>query len=286
MRSLLPWHARIVAKLVLARLPTGYSFWHRFGLFSHGAMDHPSYAHEVFRSHFDRSEFGRKSGGFVGLELGPGDSALSAVIAAAYGATAYHLIDAGRFATDSIGPYLAVADLLRSRGLRAPDLTAAVDLDGVLALCSARYGTKGLASLRELPDASVDFVWSQAVLEHVRRADFLATMKELRRVLRPDGICSHTIDLKDHLGGGLNNMRLGSRLWEQEWMARSGFYTNRLRLSELQALFAQADFAVTLTAVRRWPAAPLQRQALAAEFRDLPEEDLLVKEADVLLRPL
>jgi SAM-dependent methyltransferase len=284
LRNLVPWYARIGAKLVLSRLPTGYAFWHRLGLFSHGHMDVPAYAHEVFRTHYDRSPFARRSGGFVSLELGPGDSAVSAVIAASYGASGHHLIDAGRFAIADPTVYRAAAEHLKSQGLSAPDLSGAENLDTILGRCHACYGANGLDSLRNVADGSVDFMWSQAVLEHVRRGVFADTMRELCRILRSDGVCSHRVDLKDHLGGGLNNLRLGSGLWEREWMANSGFYTNRLRFSELIGQFEAAGFAVEIVAVRRWDSAPLKRSVLAAEFRGVSDDDLLVKEFDVLLR--
>src|SRR4051794_15557047 len=105
LKSLLPWHTRIAAKVLLSRVPAGYAFWHRHDMFSHGSMERPDYAHGVFRMHFERTPFRRKDEGYVALELGPGDSALSAVIAAAYGASACHLIDAGPFATPDLTPY-------------------------------------------------------------------------------------------------------------------------------------------------------------------------------------
>lgn len=286
MRRFVPWWGRIAAKLVLARVPASYQSWHRLNLFSHGTMDDPDYAHRVFRSHFERSRFARKAGEFVGLELGPGSSVLSAVVAAAYGAASYRLVDTGTFATLDLAPYKRMARHLRSLGLPAPDLERATDLPTILAACRAEYSTEGLASLRTLPDASVDFVWSQAVLEHVRRADFLTTMQELRRVLRRDGVCSHRVDFKDHLGGGLNNLRLPDSLWEREWMApRSGFYTNRIRCSEMLNHFEQAGFAVEVVATARWDKPPLARSAMATQFRHLGDEDMCVRELDVLLHP-
>jgi SAM-dependent methyltransferase len=160
-----------------------------------------------------------------------------------------------------------------------------MDVADLLRTCRASYGTAGLVSLKTVPDASVDFIWSHAVLEHVRRGEFEDFARECRRVLRADGVCSHQIDLGDHLGGGLNNMRIGSRWWEAEWMARSGFYTNRLRKAEILRMFESAGFAVKVRSVLRWPHAPIARSALAPEFRDLPLEELLVRGFEVVLRP-
>lgn len=282
-RSLIPWYARIATKLLLSRLPFGYANWHRFNLFSHGKMDDPTYAHQVFLTHFERVAIENRVSGFCGLELGPGDSAMSAVVATAYGSHGYYLIDAGHFATTDPAPYRLMAKHLQSLGLAAPDLSDVYDLTGILAKCQALYGTQGLASLRSVPDQSVDFAWSHAVLEHVRRDEFMETMRELSRVLKPGGSISHRVDLKDHLGGGLNNLRIASRLWERDWMAGSGFYTNRLRFSEMLECFKTAGFRLNVLAVNRWDRSPIARSLLAPEFRHLSEDDLLVKEFDVLL---
>jgi SAM-dependent methyltransferase len=284
-RQFVPWYARIAAKVVLSRLPAAYAFWHRHNLFSHGFMDQPVYARDVFRLHFERSSFARKGDKFVGLELGPGDSIMSAVIAAAYGARTCYLIDAGSYSATDARPYHALAESLRRDGLPAPDLTGAETLEQILVRAHAQYGTQGMTSLRAVPTGSVDFVWSHAVLEHIRRREFGETMRELRRVLRGDGVCSHRVDLKDHLGGTLNNLRLRSRLWERDWMARSGFYTNRIRYSEMVEQFAAAGFSVEVINIGRWSDVPISRSNLATEFQHLSDDDLCIKDFDVLLRP-
>ena len=61
--------------------------------------------------------------------------------------------------------------------------------------------TNGLESWSEIEDESIDFIFSQAVLEHIPKNDFRQTMIECHRILKQNGVISHTIDLKDHLGG-------------------------------------------------------------------------------------
>lgn len=279
-----PWHTRIAAKLVLSRLPASYSFWRRVHLFSHGSMHRFDYALGVFRHHFERLPAQRD--GLVLMEIGPGDSLLSAVIGAAHGAKKIHLIDAGNFATAEMQPYWEAAIRLRELGLAAPDLDSAEDLTDVLAACNATYETGGLESLRQIPTGSVDFIWSQAVLEHVRREEFGEFAREMRRVLRPTGCCSHQVDLKDHLGGALNNMRLGSKLWEAQWMASSGFYTNRLRMFEVVKAFREAHFSVDVLDCQRWGAVPTPRHVLAREFQEIPDNELLVQQFDLIAAPV
>jgi len=283
LKTRLPWWSKIAAKLVLSRLPFDYAFWKQLALFEHGAMNDPTYALQVFEQHYEQAQV---PAGFVGLELGPGDSLLSAAIAAARGSAKCYLVDAGEFATRDIAPYQTATDLLRSQGMDAPDCSTATTLEDVLTLCRAEYLCEGLTSLRQIPTATVDWIWSQAVLEHVRHGEFADTMAQLRRILRPDGVCTHVVDLRDHLGGGLNNLRFSTRQWEAEWMASSGFYTNRMRFSSMLEQFRAADFEPELVRVERWSELPTPRSQLAAEFADLPDEELCVAEFFVVLRPV
>jgi SAM-dependent methyltransferase len=285
MKELIPWWARIGGKLVLSRVPAGYTLWHKVNLFTHGAMDKSEYALGVFQKHFMRSGLSQGHG-FVALELGPGDSLSSAMIAAAHGATLTHLVDVGQFATSDMAVYQDVARLLRARGFDALEVEAAGDVDALLQACHGRYYTRGLESLREIHSASVDFIWSHAVLEHLRRHEFADAMRETRRLLRSGGVCSHQIDLRDHLGGALNNMRIPTRWWEADWMARSGFYTNRLRKSEMIRIFESVGFAVEVVVTDHWERLPTPRHALAREFQDVGLDDLLVKGFQVVLRPI
>ena len=144
--------------------------------------------------------------------------------------------------------------------------------------------TEGLESLRQIEGESVDLIFSQAVLEHVRRWEFLETMQQCRRILKPGGICSHQVDLRDHLEGGLNNLRFSERVWESKFFAESGFYTNRIQYSQMLEMFGRAGFRVQVTDVRRWEILPTQLNNLAREFSALPEDELCVSSFDVLLR--
>lgn len=280
---MIPWYAKIAAKLILARLPVDYRRWKKLGLFEHGHMDDPAYGERVFLRHFERSGLAGHDG-FACLELGPGDSLFSALLARAHGAGAVWLVDVGDFAERDPAAYRGMARHLEAKGLAVPPPEAFRSLATLLSACRAQYLVDGLASLRTLPSASLDFVWSQAVLEHIRRREFDALLLELRRLLRPGALMSHRIDLQDHLAQALNNLRFGERWWEAEWMARSGFYTNRLRFRDLLDRFASAGFVIESVEADRWPTLPTSRGALAAPFRDLPDEDLLVRGFDVVLR--
>lgn len=117
------------------------------------------------------------------------------------------------------------------------------------------YLTEGLKSLREVPDASVDFPFSNTVLEHIRLKEFLPLVLEVKRVFKPEGIASHQIDFRDHLQYALNNLRFSERIWESDFMAKSRFYTNRIPWAKMQTLL-QEHFTVSIKHRNSWPSIP------------------------------
>src|SRR5713226_6380008 len=258
-----PWQLKIAAKIVLARLPLPYHFWEKIGLFKQGGMDRPDYALRIFRYHFDRACFARKADNFVALEFGPGDSLCSALIARTLGASRTFLVDVESCASTNLAVYRRMESHLRQLGLNPPNLDHCRSMDDVAEACSAEYLTEGLVSLRKIPSASVDFVWSHAVLPYVRRNEFLAMLQELRRVQRPDGVGSHRIPIKDIIGGNLNDLRFSKRIWESSFMANSRFYTNRLRYSEILQLFRQTGFETEVVRKIHWKTLPTPRQKMA-----------------------
>ena len=284
MKRVFPWWAKIIIKAMLSRMPLRYSFFARIGLFRHGKMDNSRYALQIFRRHFERSEFSKKEGGFVALELGPGDSFVSAIIANAYGASKCYMVDAGNFAVDGIKVYQRLLENLQSVGIGVGEAADCASVEELLEQVGGIYLTNGLQSLCVIPDDSVDFIWSQAVLEHVRLEEFDETMNELWRILRPNGVASHRVDLKDHLGGALNNLRFSTRTWESDWMAKSGFYTNRIRYSDMIDRFEAAGFDVGVLQVDKWDHLPIQRESMSNVFLEHSDDELCISGFDVILR--
>ncbi len=89
--------------------------------------------------------------------------------------------------------------------------------------------------------------------------------------------------MRDLLGGAANDLRFSGRAWESALLAESGFYTNRIRYSEMLGLFRKAGFEVEVIHVGRWEKLPIPREKLAPEFSRLSDEDLVTYEWDVLL---
>jgi SAM-dependent methyltransferase len=170
-------------------------------------MDSAEYPVNIFHLHVERAYPQGLPPRSVMLELGPGDSIASAIIGYAYGASRTYLVDVGDFASKNAEFYRSLAADMKKKGMDIPDLSDAASFGDVLRVCRAEYLTQGVSSLRQIPSGSIDFIWSHSVLEHVRKNELEAVLRELKRIMKPGSFSSHNIDFQDHLDGALNNLR-------------------------------------------------------------------------------
>ncbi len=248
-------------------------------------MDTPEWALEIFRKHLEGSGLTMLKGSTV-AELGPGNGLLTALYAKALGAERTWLVDAEELASEDVALFSRGEEALLAAGLPTISMPAQTSMADAMERLNSSYLTNGLESMRAIPDGSVDFLFSNAVLEHIRMGEFAETCREMQRILKPSGVASHQIDFRDHLQKGLNNLRFSARVWESEFMVRSGFYTNRLTLPAMTKVFQESGLSVELRSIERWPnGLPTPRSSMAAPFRDLPEQEMMVQSAHVILRP-
>jgi SAM-dependent methyltransferase len=278
------WALKVVAKLLVSRLPLPYGFWKAIGLFRHGRMDSADYPIKIFNLHTARAfPLGLPNDAVI-LELGPGDSVASALLGFSQGARQVCLVDVGNFARSDVAFYQALALDMKKKGFAVPDLGAAESINDVLQACNARYLTQGITSLRTIPSGSIDFMWSHSVLEHVRRCELGDVLGELRRILKPGGMASHNIDYQDHLDHALNNLRFSEALWESPLFAGAGFYTNRVPAVCLHQMFREYGFDILQEDFGKWPELPTPRSAMDQVFQSFSDDDLLNRTSHVLLR--
>lgn len=278
------WALKIIAKLIIARLPIPYSLWRSLNVFRHGSMDSTEYPVKIFNLHLKRAFPDGLPSDAVLLELGPGDSLASALLGYASGASMTYLVDVGSFARKDVAFYQTLAADLCDRGLQCPDLSSALSFDDILQASNARYLTDGLASLCAIPSESVDFVWSHSVLEHVRKDELAAVFSELHRILKPGRSSSHNIDYQDHLAFSLNNLRFSEKLWESDFFANSGFYTNRVPAIRLHKMLQEAGFKILREDYGKWDELPIPRRTLHADFTKYTDEELCNRTSHVLLQ--
>jgi SAM-dependent methyltransferase len=286
LKSRVPWFVKIPAKIVLSRLPIKDERWQKMNIFRAGTMDSPESAFSIFKRHYEESGLATLRDCAV-LELGPGNGLLTALYARSFGAARTWLLDAEPLASLDVALFAKAEQMLSELNLPVPGVGRASSMDIALRQLNATYLTEGLASLLTVPDKAIDFMFSNAVLEHVRLAEFAKTAREMRRVLKLNGAAVHSIDFKDHLQYALNNLRFPEQIWESDFISRSGFYTNRLTWPAMEKIFREAGFSIELRSSELWPnGLPTRQRVMAQPFRSMPSDELMVMGAHIVLRPL
>jgi len=249
MKKYVPWPVKMAIKLACSVFGLTKAF-QKMHIFEQGHHD-PEKSIEIFNQHFKKAKKYLDKD-FTVLELGPGYSLNTAVIARHYGARFTYLIDKGDFGKKDLTPIL--------------NLLNREDHD-----VQYKYMTEGLESLRQIPDKTVDFVFSHVVLEHIIKNELLDTLKELRRITKDNGVHSHTIDLRDHLNSSLNHLKFSEETWESNIFRNSGFYTNRIRYNEMLELFEKAGFEYKIL--------------MKDKFKGIKDKNLCIAGFHVLLFP-
>jgi len=140
-----------------------------------------------------------------------------------------------------------------------------------------------------LPAGSIDCAVSVETLEHIPKSAIAAILKELRRIMRPDGLILMQIDYGDHFKGFDPSISSFNFLTysEEDWLPfQSRFqYVNRLRHSEYLELFRESGFELLSEQPDRQPPERYILERLAPCFRGFSEEDLFTLSSLIVGRP-
>jgi SAM-dependent methyltransferase len=214
------------------------------------------------------------------LEIGPGGNFALAAVLLAQGVGRVTCLDRDRLCFDS--------------GIRT-DLYEELNrrLDGGLSALVVRVGDRCQLSperfeyrvgapieMAPFGDASFDFIFSCACLEHVDDPE--RALRQMHRILRPGGLMLHQIDFRDHrdFSRPLEFLRYREALWR--WIS-AGSYLNRWRPSQFRGAFSRIGFLTRFeTAISHDPQVPWVspdyleqvRPHLAPEFAGLGDDDL------------
>jgi SAM-dependent methyltransferase len=249
------------------------------------------------------------------LELGPGDSLGIGLMALLTGSSQYTAVDAVRHA--SVAANLKVFDelveLLLNRTPIPHDKECATilpalddyqfphslftpdELSKSLALPRLEHLREQLHSLesstviryfapggqlRSLISESVDWIFSQAVLEHVDRPE--QTYAQCFRCLKANGLMTHQIDYQCHETATRWNGHWAYPRWL--WALIKGnrpWFINRMPHSAHIKMHQAAGFDICTEALYR-PGPGIARHELAAPFKDLSADDLATASALVV----
>jgi SAM-dependent methyltransferase len=252
-------------------------------------MYDPEYVFGIFSGHLRRllDQDGILHGSSL-LELGPGNSLAQAFLFHTLGVSEVVAVDVRRYATERTGRGVYGEILNRmpdwiSTGRLPPQV-----IDQVWRKRAEDLLTPGTSFPRlspsfryeltdgqhlPLPDGKIDFAYSCSVLEHVRDPEGI--YHELARALRPGGLMSHIIDLRDHHHPDpLDFLRYGDRLWSL-MQGRSAGWTNRLRSSDHLGLMERAGFKILEAQPKVIDALP-PPESLDPRFQGYTAEDLRI----------
>lgn len=220
-------------------------------------------------------------------EIGAGDFLTSGLSMLAAGARSYTVID--RFPGDYSGPtakkmYAAVAANW-ARHFPNFDWDASIDP----AKFPENYGDLVGQIARPIEDASTDkkfdIVCSFQVGEHVSDIDAFAEMHN--RLLGPEGMALHRVDFGPHdVWAGYADPTTFLRFPEPVWKlsgANRGI-PNRRRHHEFVEAFRKADLETEVLLTETFDERSIDFDKLAARFRSMPVDSLLVKGAVYRLR--
>tara|TARA_Y100001936_G_scaffold70123_1_gene69203 strand:+ start:3404 stop:4189 length:786 start_codon:yes stop_codon:yes gene_type:complete len=205
------------------------------------------------------------------LELGPGDSIITSLAAKKNGAKQYWLVDTDKFAYTDLKHLI---DTSIDMGIIHNNYNKFRSTEDFLKYNQIEYKTNGMQSYTEIPSSSVDLAWSRSVLEHIYFENFESTLKELHRILKRNSITVHSVDFRDHLSDSINNLRFNKTIWESHLFRNSGFYTNRLRPSQMIDLFTKNGFDVSIFRQDFNDQVSLPRNKISTDFRNLSDDDL------------
>lgn len=227
------------------------------------------------------------------LEIGAGWDLYANLIYWCYGFENQIAIDVRRWArAETVNA--AIAHLAKDpppAALRVPKikLDAASFETSLKEVYGIRYLAPLDASSTDLPAGSIDVICTTSVFEHIPEQVLAAILKEFRRIIRPDGMMTHTIDFTDHYSHAdpaitdFNYLQFGNRQWMRH---NPGIhFQNRLRTRDFRRLIEDADFDVS--ECEEWGGRPseLDRTAVHPDFKHYRREELLVIGANLIAKP-
>jgi SAM-dependent methyltransferase len=243
------------------------------------------------------------------LELGPGRTSevLSAFVVA--GGRSGEGLDVSLEVADevSVERLKTVAELLVSRGqeflsvIGSSPARVAERLETIAGMEEVpirfrKYDGRQLP----LPAQSIDLAFSRSVFEHVHQASVEPLLNDLRRVLRPQGLMIHFIDLRDHMRltrdlpaegpsfSGSTEDWLDA-LSYRDWLFRAMFSRrpvaiNRMRVNEWCEIFERVGFNVVYRQDYTLSLPKSARSRLQEPWGNLPEDILRVAQVAFALQ--
>jgi len=161
-------------------------------------------------------------------------------------------------------------------------------VDDIFSNANIVYNAPGDARHTELPEKSVDLIFSNAVLEHVPVETIHALTAEAKRILKDNGIAFHVIGCRDHYAFFDKRLSFGNYYKYPEWLWKT-FCQNRIhyqnRLPACQYVNIFRSHGADIIDVRNKSETPieiLKQMKIDEKFSTFSLEDLAVTSSEVV----
>ncbi len=221
------------------------------------------------------------------LEVGAGQYLLNAFLEYQMGSEKVFLIDiddlahSNRLAKDYVSPYIDLMDEKRKKR-NLPVINTNETIISQLKKINAEYMTEGSDSYKKIEDKSIDIIYSNTVLQHIRRNIFDYTISEMARVLKPGGIMYHSVDLKDMLGGKKRHLEVSTEVWENDNHYAMACYTNRLQCNEMCNIFEKNGFIIRELERDFFHHKPVEK-LLCDQYKYIEDEELYTERFRIII---
>jgi SAM-dependent methyltransferase len=241
------------------------------------------------------AKYGNKPEGFISLEIGTGWYPIVPIGLFLAGADEIYTIDISSllqttaihqtitklleyYGSGKLQTYLPVIKMERLEVLRAALLLNS-EPESILETMHIRT-TVGDARKMPFPDAKMDLINSNNTFEHIPESILADILVEFKRVLNPNGVMSHQIDMSDHFAHLDKSITIYNFLQftDVQWnrIDNSIQPQNRLRIADFRRLHQQAGFKIVEEINRPGSINDLKRVKLADKYKPYSETDLAV----------
>lgn len=279
LKNHIPWKIRLKIKLLEIKYPRIVPHFLK-------QKSDPEHYNEVFYNALRKMDIENFEGKTI-CELGPGQFLSHALLTYQMGGVSSYLLEIDDFANQKseikVEKNMILDDSFR-KIRKLPRPKDHITWQQYLQEIDAKYYTDGIDGYLRVPSDTIDYMFSFSVIEHIRKNVFKKYMEEAYRMLKQGGLAYHTVDLKDHLGGGKNQLRYPDSVWEDEIHYRLDNYTNRLSCTEICSLLEEIGYEIVGIEKKRYKEFPIKRNELSKEFRDIPDDDLLVSDFTIILK--
>lgn len=271
------WPLILITKLIAAKFTPLKKILLFFGFFNPGPRGKSLLERHIktFDKFYDLGLTYKKSISSI-CELGPGESNYSFIPASQKNVKKLDLIDVKRCRYKF--ERLKSKDMKRLKYIEIDYIISEVYKN--IQCSNFSYKDKGIESLKIIKDNLYDFIFSNSVMQHVSKKEVNETINNLSRISKPNSIHIHYIDFRDCFSGKKNNLFFKEEFWESKIILNSGFYTNRIQLSEFLKKFKLNGFKVLDISIKRFKEIPIHRKNIFIKNK-ISNDDLIIKSAKI-----